>query len=108
MDVGKLNDRITIQQVAETRDAYGGVIETWTTVATVWARVQYRPGKEYFKADQVNAEAAALFYIRYRTGIKRKMRISFDGGEWDIQDIRPMKDLNKAHLLEIVATARVE
>lgn len=36
---GQLRHRITLQVSTTTRDDYGGTIQTWADVATVWASV---------------------------------------------------------------------
>lgn len=84
MDAGKLDRRITLRSVTVTQDAYGGVVETYADMATVWA--QYLPGggNERFVSAQVYAETQARFYLRWREGITTQHRVVFDGRDYDI------------------------
>lgn len=84
MDPGDLNRQITIQQYAATRDTFGGEVQTWANVATVWASKAHRTSREFFAAQKTNAETTDLFIIRYRSGITPKVRVIFDGKTYDI------------------------
>lgn len=48
----ELREQVTIQQATSTRDEYNAEILTWATVATVWARVLERSGREPVLADR--------------------------------------------------------
>ena len=37
MDAGQLDRRITIEQLGDTRDEFNEPVQTWTTLAEVWA-----------------------------------------------------------------------
>ncbi len=50
--VGKLNTRITINQLATVKDAGGGVSKTSTPIYTVWAYVENRTGQANFSEGQ--------------------------------------------------------
>jgi SPP1 family predicted phage head-tail adaptor len=39
MNVGQMNQQVTIQLGTATQDDYGSPVTTWSTVATVWASV---------------------------------------------------------------------
>lgn len=79
---------IVIEGLTETRDSYGGVIATWATVATVWAKVPQLTGREYWTARTVSAEAEALFEIRpgFQPAPKTH-RIVHDGDTYDITSV---------------------
>lgn len=84
MDPGVLNRQITIQQYTATRDSYGGEVQTWADLATVWAKKAHRTSREFFAAQKTNAETTDMFIIRFRSGITTKMRVTFDGKTYDI------------------------
>jgi len=84
---GELRHRVTIQQKSVTRNTLGEEVVTWQDVATVWADVQPLSGKEYFDAQQVNAEVTVRIRIRYRTGVKPEMRVVFGSRVFDIQAV---------------------
>ena len=93
MQAGKLNKRITIQQRTTTQDAIGQPVETWTTVATVWADVRGTNGlsfiKEAIKADADVSIARVSFRVRYRTDITAGMRVVFNSENHDIEAVMP-------------------
>lgn len=99
---GPLRDEVTIQEVAETRDAYGGVIETWGTFATVRASVEPLIGREYFAAQQVQATSTHKIRIRYLSGLVPKMRVLFGVRVFDIESILNVNERNE----EIVIMAK--
>ena len=88
LQIGKLDRRITIEQLTQGKGAdYGEPTETWSAWATVWANVYYGGGREFEQARQINAEIDTQFQIRYRPGILATMRIAYDGRYYDIYRI---------------------
>lgn len=75
MRMGKLRNRITIQQVQEARSATGAVMETWVTYAEVWAAVEPLRGREFFASRQMQAQVDARVRIRFISGVTPKMRV---------------------------------
>ena len=84
MDPGVLNRQITIQQYTVTRDSYGGEVQAWADLVTVWAQKAHRASREFFAAQKVNAETTDMFIVRFRSGVTAKMRVTFDGKTYDI------------------------
>lgn len=72
---GELTERIAIEQRTSTVDALGQAIETWSTVATVWAKPEPLAGREFFAAGQTQAAAQIRFTLRHRAGITDAMRV---------------------------------
>lgn len=87
MRAGELRDRITIQQVAETRSDSGAIVQTWPDVATVWAAIEGLEGREFFAAQELNAQVTSKIAIRYLAGIVPKMRVVFGARTFDIQAV---------------------
>lgn len=84
MKIGKLRQRVTIQEYVATRDSFGAEVPAWTDVATVWASVTPVSGKEYFASAQVNAEVSTKITMRYLAGITPKMRVVFEARTFEI------------------------
>lgn len=84
MQSGKLDRRITLSTLTITRDDYGGQVESWGTLATVWAAAVPWRGDEAVNADQVTALAEFRFQMRYRDDFDKKARLTFEGDEYDI------------------------
>lgn len=103
MQIGRLNRRITIESKTVTRDAYGGETITWSTVATVWAAVLPIRGREYVAIRQAGAELTTRFVIHYREGITPAMRVSYNGGQYNIEEVIDSEDGHR--FLELMARA---
>lgn len=88
-NIGEFDVRIVIQQEVRTNDLYNQPTKTsWTTFATVWAILDDKSGSESYKADQLTAARSTLFTIRYLSGLKETMRISYNNRFYDIQYIK--------------------
>lgn len=64
MNIRDLDQRITFQVVNQSRDAVGGVVESWADLYQVWAMRRDLKGKEAVEALQKVATAEVLFTIR--------------------------------------------
>lgn len=87
MRAGRLNQRITIERVTETRGASGGITRAWATFATVWGRVMPLRGREFYAAQAVQAETDVKVEIRTLEGITEKMRAVVAGQVYDIRAV---------------------
>lgn len=68
-NAGKLDQRITFQSHTATADSYGQMIETWATAFSDWAEMITTGGGEFYAAQKQNAEAKAVFRVRYRAAL---------------------------------------
>lgn len=87
MQSGRLRHRVTIQQQTVTRDAYGGEVVTWGTLAEVWALCLPLTGRERYisAASQQLSDLSYGVRIRHRTDVNPKMRVAWDAKLLDIQ-----------------------
>ena len=84
---GELRHRVTIQQKSISQDTYGAALETWSTLATVWANVEALSGREFFDSQQTVAQADHRITIRYRADIKPAMRVVEGTRTFEIQAV---------------------
>lgn len=76
MRTGLLRHRVTIQKpISTANDDYGAPIIIWEKVLDTWASVEPLSGREYFDAQQVNADVTHKASMRYQFGIDSTMRI---------------------------------
>lgn len=75
MRAARLRHRVTIQSPVAAVNGYGERITTWSTVAVVWAAVEPLRGREFFDAEQTQAEISHRVIMRYRTGMESTMRL---------------------------------
>jgi len=87
MRAGKLRHQITLQRKSLTPDEYGGPVETWTDVGTVWASVEPLQGRELTNAQTVNAETTTKITMRYVSGVTAADRIVFGGRFYNLQSV---------------------
>lgn len=89
ISAGKLNQRITIEQRVTGEDAIGQPVDTWETVAELWADVRFLSGIAAIKAGADVSISKVSIRIRHRTGLDAGMRVLFDGKTFDIQSALP-------------------
>ena len=87
MRAGNLRHRVTIQTFTTTTDSYGQPIESWATFAEVWGAVEPLTGREYFQAQQVQAEVNYRVRLRYLAGVVPTMRVLHDGRTLEVQAV---------------------
>lgn len=88
MKVGKLRKKLTIQSVTETQNAYGEPVQTWAThAANRWTEVVQRAGDESFDGKRFLDTRRVVFRIRYTAGVRPKMRVLYNGEDYDIQEV---------------------
>lgn len=111
MRAGQLDRRITIEQNTPGQDTYGAPIESWSTLATVWAGVAVQSGREFLAdearlAERVIAERKTVFTIRWRPDVTTLMQVRYGG---DLYNINATKEISRKAGLELHTTAiRVE
>lgn len=103
---GDMNRRITLQRATVERNSFNEEIETWGTLATVWARKHDVSAAEAFRAQEVGAQLTARFRIRYSDTVATlnpRDRLIFNGLTYNITGVRE-KDMNR--WLEVDCVAR--
>jgi SPP1 family predicted phage head-tail adaptor len=82
-----LRQRVELQACVATRDIIGGLVETWTTTATVWAQVRQASGRELWRRQQMQATAAWTISLRYRAELTTKHRVVYDGRTFEVRAV---------------------
>ena len=102
LPAGKLNKRVTLQVLTQTKSSSGGMVDAWANLAinpTVWARVMSVSGNEISitaKGGQIS-NARYEIAIRYRTDlpIAEKLRVSYNSKFYNVNFI---KDFEEQHV----------
>jgi len=88
MRAGTLDQRITIESRTDALNAVGQPIPTWGTFeANVPAGFDPARGREFYNAQALTVERAAMFRIRWLPGLIAGHRIQYDGVIWDITSV---------------------
>jgi SPP1 family predicted phage head-tail adaptor len=77
--IGDLTERVAIEQRVRTPDTGGGAAQSWTPVATVWAKVAARPRGEDEESEGRRALTVFELTIRRRTDVTAAMRAVWRG-----------------------------
>lgn len=102
MRAGRMDRLITLQVATETQDSFGATVQTWATLADVWAERVPVSGRENFVADQMANFSFVRFRIRHRTDLTTKNRI-LDSG--NVYNIRAINEIGRKEGLDVVAEA---
>ena len=94
---GQLDRRITIQTFSEATDNFGQEVKSFSTLASVWANVVEKVGREGEDGEMIAATKKVEFIIRYRTDVDEEMRIIYNSNTYKIQAIQSA-DARKAFL----------
>lgn len=99
--IGKRDRRIELMRATETRSDTGHTVDTWSTIATVWAhRKNQSQLTEGVDEMQIVAQATVNWVIRYRRDITltEQDRVRYKS---QIYDIVGIQEINRESLLEI-------
>lgn len=108
MNPGKLNRRIVLQSRVQAVDATGARVETWSTLATVWAELLAQSQRESLLADADRNQDTSTFRIRWRSGLTSEgLRVSYGGRIYDVTSIVE-EGIKSGMLVECVATRNLE
>jgi SPP1 family predicted phage head-tail adaptor len=64
--IGRLDKRVSIQRRSSTKDDYGQEIDSWTTIAQVWAQVKPLGGKERMRNTAMVVESILTHTVTVR------------------------------------------
>lgn len=89
INAGDLNKRVSIQRLSANspdRDQGGATDASWSTLATVYAKVAPLRGRELIAAQQVASEVTGTIQIRYRAdlSITSADRVLYGSRAYDI------------------------
>jgi SPP1 family predicted phage head-tail adaptor len=104
MQAGKLRHQVTLQSKSVTRDEFGAEVETWSTVASIWAELDPYVLRERLTMRRQAGESVIGFRVRAPLAVSIGKRLVFDSANYDIVDV----DATRKHKGELLITARAE
>ncbi len=84
-DPGGMDKRVQLQRRSITQNSGGEQVETWTTIRTLWARVEPVAGNEINSSESRFADARLKLHIRYQPDIyitRGEHRFSVNQVQW--------------------------
>jgi SPP1 family predicted phage head-tail adaptor len=100
MKAGDFQHRVSIEERVQKRDEYGAPVESWETVATVWAAIEPISGREQLQGKQLNADVTTRIRMRYRTGISAVMRVTWGAHVYNILNVIHYRTSSRELILE--------
>lgn len=85
--IGALRQRVVLERPVRAADDGGGAAERWEPVATLWAAVTARSGKETLVADRVSGERRVNVIIRHRDDVTPGLRFRLGARRLDIRAV---------------------
>jgi SPP1 family predicted phage head-tail adaptor len=79
--IGALNQRATIAAKTAVSDGGGGFGDGWTTIATVWARIEPASGRDVFGPSRNESQTRYRLTLRRNAAIAAGQRVSV-GARW--------------------------
>ena len=95
MRAGQLRHRVIIQSVSDAASAFGDISQSWSTLATVWGKVEPLSAQEAFSAQQTKTRVSHKVTMRYRSDVTTKNRLSYDSRVLNITSILNEDERNK-------------
>lgn len=84
MRAGLLNRLVLIETRSNTQEGSGDQVDTWTTHAQVYARIEPLSGEEKAAAGALQNVGVARITIRYVAGVTPAMRVNDNGTYYQI------------------------
>lgn len=88
--IGALRRRIRIETPVYAGDGGGGAVAGWSELATVWASVAEKPGREGLQEDRPRADKLYEVTLRYRSDVTAEARLIFEGRALQILTLRDL------------------
>jgi SPP1 family predicted phage head-tail adaptor len=100
---GSLRKRLTIQRRSQSPDDHGGLVDTWTDLATVWGEIVPGAGSEReVGTSEIREIAQHQITIRYFPGLTPRDRILYGVRVFSIVNVNNVDERN--HEMTLTAT----
>ena len=89
MRIGRMRSRVTIQTPSDgsSRDAGGGIVNSWSELDVVWAHIRPLSGREVEMADAQEGVVTHQITIRNRTDVTTAHRILLGSRTFNIKSV---------------------
>ena len=102
MNIGRMRQRVTLQQKSTTTTARGAEVATWADVATVWAEVRSPSGRERVAGELEVAQATHLVVIRKRDDTTSVLRVQWGTRVLSVLAVLDLDNRGRFQTLECV------
>jgi SPP1 family predicted phage head-tail adaptor len=95
LSIGPLRSRISLETAVATPDGAGGETIIWQTIATVWARLSARSGRESFDAHGTKSAVRHTILVRPHVDVLPSRRFRLGQRMFHIHAVRPLDQRNR-------------
>lgn len=99
--IDRLNKKIEIQERTAVDDGFGGFIEEWATLKSVWAEIKPTAMFEDFEADRIGEKITHIITTRYINSINSANRIKYKGRIFNIKGVINLFEESKILQLKV-------
>ena len=82
--IGAMRHRLVLESALRAADGGGGVTETWSQVAEVWAAIIPASGDESLGGEAPRGQLSHTIHIRHRPGVSPAMRFRLGARVFEI------------------------
>ena len=87
IDPGQFRQEVALESASLAPDGMGGHTESWTEIATVFARIEPISAESRFGAGQTRETATHRLTLRYRDDVESGMRFTRGNREFEIMTV---------------------
>lgn len=96
ISIGQMRHKIIIETYAILSNDLNEEVITWSTLAEVWAKIDYKAGSEKHDEEREIVHDKILFITRYDSRFTdEKMRILYNSRVYDIETIENIEETNR-------------
>lgn len=103
IDAGELTERVVIETPTKTQNSVGEATLTWSTFATVWAKVESLAGREAERYAEIVGFSGHKVTIRALPNITTSMRVVYRNRTLEIGAIN---EFDRVWYLELICTEK--
>jgi SPP1 family predicted phage head-tail adaptor len=100
-NIGKMRQRLTLQEETRSADGGGGAALAWADIATFWADIEPFRVQETLSAEKLAGVVTHKITVRAEIGITPAMRLAGSGRVFNILGVRNIGE--RGRFLEILA-----
>ena len=105
--IGLMRHRVGIQENQPAQNALYELVDSWSTVTTLWAQVTPLSGRSLQQAQQVHGEVSHRFRVRTSSTVIKptRTRLSYDSRLFEVVAVIDQEE--RGRFTEILARERV-
>ena len=92
---GLLRKRVSLQELVKLPDGGGGFSTEWVEFARAWAYIKPLSGTESLVGMQLEDSISHDIMMRYRSALRAKHRVVYDGREFNIISVINVEERDK-------------